>query len=116
VEAKGLPVMQPDTLYCGDEAKVVDCAWMQAQGRRVPNWPEFMRKSGKQPLMNAGVVGGPASKLITLAEDIVKIGGPLTDMPAFNMAISYFKREYGRHITSIFKAEDNNFKGWWKHK
>ena len=121
-------VLKSGRLYVGDEHRPVGIPWMLKPGNAVGFVGDFI-KNNRNKLINSGVMGGNYELLVEFLEDIIatyddvylecgKI--PDFDMGVFNY-VCYSEKwwpyiEYGRHVTSVFKAYDKNTNAWFRHK
>jgi glycosyltransferase involved in cell wall biosynthesis len=112
-----------DKLYTGDEPLILKNQWLIDNHKKLV-FIEFIGKNPGLTLLNAGVVGGYKNTILQFAHDIwgmyidyhKSLG--MGDMAAFNY-IAYKnykdKLEFGRKITTVFKAEERT-NAYWKHK
>ena len=115
--------IKDNTLYVGDEVgNKINSPWMVTK-HLEPTVNRYLRENGHLPLLNCGVVGGNRKLVMQLCHDMylyhVNYPQDLTEMGIFNKLVhtkySEFI-EYGRHITSIFKAFERNTDAWFRHK
>jgi len=112
------PMMQPDTLYCGWENQIVGCPWMVEHHPSVRAWIDA---NSDRTLLNAGVVGGDRTTILTLINRILRLwftsaGSDLADMGVFNQAAYSLNPITGPRITTLFKANQRNDFSLFRHK
>lgn len=123
----------PTSLFCGDEAVVLDNEWMNAHSTHlrnvIPAFGEYEKNNAHQVLLNCGIIGGTA---ITMAELMTRLTTihrahtisnqtPYTlDMGAFNfVARTAFAARliYGAPVNTRFKGyEESRMDCWFRHK
>ena len=109
-------------LYIGDEPSTVGNQWMLTN-HLEPSVNKVLREFGDEPLLNCGVVGGDRQTVMDLCRDmyLYHFENPQdkTDMGIFNKLL-YTKysaiKDYGRHVTTIFKANERRSPAFFKHK
>lgn len=118
--ADPFPHMQPGTLYCGWEPKVLGCPWIREHSPKVLDWIEANQS---QTLLNCGVAGGDRATLMRLCQRMNDLwaehdADPLHEMAFFNIAASEAPRLVtGPQVTTVFKANKSTDPyAWWKHK
>lgn len=116
--------IEQDKIYCGDEPSMLASSWMLNYNPEEPI-RSYLRRNGRLPLLNAGVLGGNREDILKVAHDICRLyfdNGAVfhNDMGAFNYVLrnKYADRvEYGRKITTVFKSFDtHNEESWICHK
>lgn len=110
-------------LYVGSEQTTQYSSWMRQNftDRAVVN---SLRINALHPLMNCGVVGGTRHMVMEFCKDMYEYyfnsrTADKLEMGYFNYLCNTKYRkmlEYGNHITSQFKAYDNNTRAWFRHK
>jgi len=125
------PHMQHGVLYTGDEPGTIWNQWLIAHHKNN-TLQAFFRSHAKQPLLNAGLLGGDVDTVIrfcgamidkymeyTADEQLRRLPGPgLTDMGIFNQ-VAYtggFQVEHGRRVNTIFKTYQKTGESWFRHK
>jgi hypothetical protein len=114
-EMLNAPKVEIGKIYAGDESGIfTDCEWMCNQ-----NVKEYLPwvKANRKPLLNAGVLGGRAEQVLKATSKLAEYyHDKATDMCHFNMVChDLVNLEYGRHITTIFKAQQRT-NAWIRHK
>lgn len=126
--SEGSELLKPGRIYVGDEMQVIGTPWLVADMNSLGFIKEFAR-GNRNKLLNSGVMGGHVTLLMEFLEDIVSTYDdvyaecrrvPPVDMGVFNY-VCYSSKwwpyiEYGRHVTSVFKAYDRNTAAWFRHK
>lgn len=106
-----------DGVYCGSEPHQVGCQWMRSVHPGSLNW---IRRHAGLPLVNAGILGGPAATVQRIAAAIFDLHHPDdgTDMAAFNRTVHEWPEvvDTGPRVHSVFKAFDRSAAAWWRHK
>ncbi|MFN3997068.1 hypothetical protein [Algoriphagus sp.] len=122
-----------DGLFCGDEDKLLDNAWMRDHCTHlrnlIPEFAEFERKNRAETLLNCGVMGGKIELVLSLMEELARIHTRYTisnqtpftlDMGAFNfVARTQFgdRLKHGPPINTRFKSyEAERTDCWFRHK
>lgn len=123
----------PNSLFCGDEEKIVNNPWMRDHcthlRNHIPEFIDFEEINGSEILLNCGVIGGKTAVMVELLEKLCEIHltytvsnkTPFTlDMGAFNyVARTSFSDRiiHGFPVTTRFKYyEDYREDCWFRHK
>lgn len=133
VELLNQPEPDPGKIYTGDEPDTIGkSVWLQNKHRH-PTLQAFYRQHAKSQMVNAGILGGYIDDVLPFIRAIIdtyttmrhdevmkgKAGPGETDMAVFNyVAYTQFadKISYGRHVNTVFKANERNTISWFKHK
>lgn len=115
--------LEEGKLYVGDEpGETLANTWMRSM-HREPMVNQFLLDNPELPLLNCGVVGGDRKLVMEVCRDIYSYyydkPGDQTEMGIFNylMHTKYADRiEYGRHVTTVFKAYEGHSTAWFRHK
>lgn len=123
----------PDNLFCGDEAEILDNPWMKDHCTHLRNqilgFADFEAKNKSETLLNCGVIGGQTTVMLELLDHLVDIHSmhtitnqtPFTlDMGAFNyVARTYFADRlfHGFPVNTLFKGYESEREDcWFRHK
>lgn len=115
--------IKPGKLYVGDEpSETLANDWMDRM-HREPMVNTFFATHPELPLLNCGVVGGTRHMVMDLCRNMYLYGfahpDQQTEMGIFNylMHTKYSDAiEYGRHVTTLFKAYEPSSFAWFRHK
>lgn len=124
--------MVPEYIYCGSEESNLSNEWMTTHHRN-PKLLDFFKAHQMDVLLNAGILGGPVSKVAGFCGRIMdtyaemcadtfykKQDGPGdTDMGVFNYVLRKLMPPdvlYGSFVNTRFKADERNSYSWFKHK
>lgn len=133
------PFLQPlylhhtNTIFCGDEPKILNNEWMRAHSEhlrgKIENYAHYEAKFGDYALLNCGIVGGNIKIMRTFIEKLATIHRLYNadnqteytgDMGAFNYLIrTAFNDQFfhGTPINTVFKMYQNNRTDcWFRHK
>ena len=123
----------PDALFCGDEAEILDNEWMQNHSTHlrnsIPNFLAYEQLNKHKTLLNCGIIGGNVHTMKALMDSLAHIHRvhtihnktPYTlDMGAFNyVARTQFSDKiiHGMPINTLFKGYENERTDcWFRHK
>jgi len=123
----------PATIFCGDEPKSLDDAWMKAHATHLRNqmadYADYEEKFKAEPLLNCGIIGGNIGVMLPFIEKLCLIHQQYNhhnqtaytgDMGAFNyLARTQFQGRilHGSPINTEFKAYQYDRKDcWFRHK
>ena len=123
----------PDALFCGDEAEILDNEWMQNHSAHlrnsIPNFREYEQKNKQKTLLNCGIIGGNVHVIKALMDSLAHIHRTHTihnktpytlDMGAFNyVARTQFSDKiiHGTPVNTLFKGYENERTDcWFRHK
>jgi len=116
------PEMNSNVIYSGDEKEVLSNRWLSNNTRNVI-YQSFFFNNRTCTMLNCGVIGGSRVDVMKICRDIFSLYfadlKETIDMPIYNyiMYTKYFdKVEFGRNVTTIFKANERLSKAWFKHK
>lgn len=123
----------PNSLFCGDEPKLLDNEWMfdhSAHFRnKIAGFASYEQKFKNETLLNCGIIGGKSKIMMNLIEDLCNVHAEYNkmnttaytgDMGAFNFIIrtkynSYLK--HGEPINTVFKEyQKDRTDCWFRHK
>jgi hypothetical protein len=133
------PFVQPlfienqNSLFCGDEEKLLDNDWMQAHSthlrNKIEDYLEYEIQFKKAQLLNCGIIGGNIKIMQPFLEKLCTIHEQYNadnktsytgDMGAFNyLARTQFNNQlvFGAPVNTIFKNyETNRSDCWFRHK
>ena len=125
------PHINPNTLYCGDEAKMaVGCKWLRKKARRfvAPDFNTVIEPFQHHRMLNAGLVGGDGptcQQFLAYLTDYHRQYNTITDasdtldMPAFNYTVwKHFSDRlvHGDPVNTEFTKNQVDRTRWWKHK
>ena len=123
----------PDALFCGDEAEILDNEWMQNHSTHlrnsIPNFLAYEQQNKHKTLLNCGIIGGNVHTMKALMDSLANIHRthtihnktPFTlDMGAFNyVARTQFSDKiiHGTPVNTLFKGYENERTDcWFRHK
>ena len=123
----------PDALFCGDEAEILDNEWMQNHSTHLRNsiadFRDYEEKNKTKTLLNCGIIGGNASTMQDLMTRLAHIHRTYTlhnttpytlDMGAFNYVVrTHFTQNliHGAPVNTRFKGYENErLDCWFRHK
>ncbi len=123
----------PNTLFCGDEPKILHNDWMMAHAenlrKNIPDYAAYETGFGNETLLNCGIIGGSASLFFDFLQQLCAIHQHANrlnktaytgDMGAFNyLARTKFNKQliHGAPVNTVFKAYENNRSDcWFRHK
>ncbi|WP_111671413.1 hypothetical protein [Algoriphagus litoralis] len=126
-------IRNPSSLFCCDEAEILDNPWMKNHCRHLRDWISdfhlFEEKYKGNKLLNCGVIGGRTETMLSLLEELCWIHSTITirnktsftlDMGAFNyVARTQFadRLNHGFPINTQFKGyESERMDCWFRHK
>jgi hypothetical protein len=125
--------MESGRLYVGHEPAEVGVNWMRAH-HRSRLMAKFIHGRSSAQVINAGVIGGDRDDVRRFAQEIRNLWNEnlrlqsirleredlgVGDMAAFNYVghvVMSDKVEWGPHVTTVFKAYEDNGQAWWMHK
>jgi glycosyltransferase involved in cell wall biosynthesis len=115
--------IEPGKLYIGDEpSETLANEWMDRM-HKEPMVNEYLKLYPDLPLLNCGVVGGTRQMVMDVCRDMYLYGfehpTEQTEMGIFNylMHSKYADNiEYGRRVTTLFKAYEPSSFAWFRHK
>jgi len=133
------PFVQPlflenqNSLFCGDEEKLLDNDWMQAHSthlrNKIEDYLEYEIQFKKAQLLNCGIIGGNIKIMQPFLEKLCTIHEQYNadnktsytgDMGAFNyLARTQFNNQlvFGAPVNTVFKNyETNRSDCWFRHK
>jgi hypothetical protein len=122
-----------NTLFCGDEPKVLDNDWMNNHSTHLRNqiadYAEYEKKFASDTLLNCGIIGGSATVMLNFLEKLCFIHEHFNinnetaytgDMVAFNYtARTHFNNNliHGAPVNTVFKEyESSRMECWFRHK
>ncbi len=128
-----LYTMNPDALFCGDEPKCLDDAWMKEHAAhlrsRISDYAAYEEKHSRATLLNCGVIGGNIRLMQAFLAQLCFIHQAYNfdnetaytgDMGAFNYVVrsSFNERLYhGIPVNTVFKAyQEERNDCWFRHK
>lgn len=100
-------------LACGSECDRIGWPWLLA------NHPTASTLRRPRHLLNAGIVGGEASRVRDVAAAVAALANDddLTDMAAFNRALQGRSHLTGPPVHTRFRVNDRTHPtAWWRHK
>lgn len=114
--------IQPGRIHVGSENGTIGkSGWMKIHH---PNLRGFMKTYADKPIINAGVIGGTRADVMAYLHHFLtewwdwSTPGD-TDMGLWNL-VAWMKHpdqiDYGPHVTSPFKAYEDNGTAIWRHK
>ena len=123
----------PNSIFCGDEPKTLDDAWMQAHAthlrHQIADYAAYEERFKTAPLLNCGIIGGNIGVMLPFLEQLCNIHAQYNynnqtaytgDMGAFNylMRTQYSGRiVHGPPVNTVFKAYQQDRKDcWFRHK
>ncbi|HMS69084.1 MAG TPA: hypothetical protein PKD18_13140 [Saprospiraceae bacterium] len=123
----------PNALFCGDEAKMLDNEWMNAHSdhlrKKISDYAEYEKYFAQETLLNCGIIGGTTpifhgfiQKLCTIHEsyNYENKTAYTGDMGAFNyLARTQYHNQlkHGSPINTVFKMYENDRTDcWFRHK
>lgn len=114
------PHMRDGVLYCGEEPDTFNNIWMTRHHTSEP-FQQEVKKYPNDPLLNAGVLGGPIERVIEVCRKIAdyyanNLNKDMTDMAAFNMVLRPMNPQHGLFVTTPFKSNTKNSLSWFRHK
>ena len=126
-------VENPNSLFCGDEPKLLNNEWMIAHAEhlrsKIADYAEYESKFAHEPLLNCGIIGGAASLLFNFIQQLCAIHQEANrenktaytgDMGAFNyLARTKYNNQliHGAPVNTVFKLyEDEREDCWFRHK
>lgn len=126
-------IENPDSLFCGDEPKLLDNEWMQAHNdhlrNSMPGFTLYEELNKNKTLLNCGVIGANISVMELLLAEMIAIHDAYSftnktaytlDMGVFNyIARTAFadKIIHGEPVNTIFKKyEIERTDCWFRHK
>lgn len=132
VELLKVPEPERGKIYVGDESGTMNNAWLTAHHKH-PVLQKFFQTHKSTQMVNAGILGGYLEDVLPFIRAIIdeyvkmshderfkRTAGPgMTDMGVFNhVAYTQFanKISHGRHVNTVFKANERNDISWFKHK
>ena len=104
----------PVELACGAEPSTVGTEPWMAQ-----HHPTTALLDPSCRLLNAGILGGPALRVRSLAADIADAANTtdLTDMAVFNLVLADHMPLFDEPVHTVYKAfEHDHPAAWWRHK
>ncbi|WP_207924644.1 hypothetical protein [Pedobacter changchengzhani] len=121
-----------NSIFCGDEPKILDNEWMQAHSENLRNkiadYADYELKFKDATLLNCGIIGGHISTILPLIEKLWAIHRDHNadnnslytgDMGAFNYLVRNQYNEtviHGYPVNTEFKAYKTDTSCWFKHK
>lgn len=130
---KPWPSMTPGRIYVGHEGAELGIYWMR-MNHRSRAMARFIHRHSSARAINAGVIGGDREDVRRYAQHIkdlwdenLRLQGirlerenlGVGDMAAFNYVghvVMSDRVEWGSHVTTVFKAYEDNGQAWWMHK
>lgn len=123
----------PATVFCGDEPKCLDNAWMKAHGEhlrsRIAGYSDYEEQFKKATLLNCGIIGGDLGVMQELIAALCEVHEQYNrenktaytgDMGAFNYVMhTQFEGRFlhGAPVNTVFKAYQYDRKDcWFRHK
>jgi hypothetical protein len=123
----------PNSLFCGDEPKILHNNWMIAHAENLRNniadYSDYENTFGNEILLNCGIIGGSASLFFDFLQQLCIIHEDANhnnktaytgDMGAFNyLARTKFNQQliHGAPVNTVFKKYENDRKDcWFRHK
>ena len=123
----------PNSLFCGDEPKILHNNWMIAHAENLRNniadYSDYENTFGNEILLNCGIIGGSASLFFDFLQQLCIIHQQANsnnktaytgDMGAFNyLARTKFNQQliHGAPVNTVFKKYENDRKDcWFRHK
>lgn len=123
----------PNTLFCGDEPKILHNEWMIAHGDylriNISDYAEYENTFGNATLLNCGIIGGSAPLFFDFLQQLCEIHQNANrnnntaytgDMGVFNYLLrTKFNHQliYGPPVNTIFKQyEIDRNDCWFRHK
>jgi hypothetical protein len=123
----------PNSIFCGDEPKLLNNEWMQQHSTHLRNkihdYTAYEEKFKNTPLLNCGIIGGSITIMQQFINDISCIHQQYNsnndtlytgDMGAFNYLVRTKYNNnvlHGSPINTIFKAYEKDRKDcWFRHK
>ncbi len=123
----------PDTLFCGDEPKLLNNDWMREHGahfrKQSADYSQFEASHAAFVLLNCGIIGGTTPVMLSLLQRLSAFheqynqNNPTAytgDMGAFNfIARTVFKEKimYGSPVNTLFKGYETEREDcWFRHK
>jgi hypothetical protein len=121
------------SLFCGDEAQILDNNWMQNHGSHLrdlmPSYSSYETLNRQETLLNCGIIGGNIRVMTLLLEKMTALHeaysfsnttGFTLDMGVFNfVARTKFTRNiiHGEPVNTVFKKyESARTNCWFRHK
>ncbi len=122
-----------NTIFCGDEPKILNNEWMRAHSEhlrgKIENYAQYEAKFGDYALLNCGIVGGNIKIMRDFIEELANLHRLYNannqtkytgDMGAFNYLIrtTFNDRHFhGTPVNTVFKMYQNDRTDcWFRHK
>ena len=122
-----------NTLFCGDEPKLLNNEWMLAHAehlrKKITDYAAYESRFANETLLNCGIIGGSVSLLFDFLQQLCSIHQVANrenktaytgDMGAFNyLARTKFNTQliHGAPVNTVFKQyETERYDCWFRHK